>query len=79
MFRKMGDTPEWRQWFDGDRKIIFLSAPNDSETLKLPKSISNDKKSDSGKTVPFTYGKPRYVCLEQKARTTTEPEQLERV
>ncbi|MDE2787116.1 MAG: hypothetical protein OXL37_10680 [Chloroflexota bacterium] len=80
LFREMGSTPEWHQWFGGDRKVMFLSAPNDSETIDLKKSIVNDKKSDSGKTVPFTYGKPRYVSLAslQKACTTTELEQLEK-
>ena len=80
LFQKMGGTPEWQRWFDGERKVVFLSAPSHNETIKLEKSIANNKKSYSGKTVPFTYGKPRYVSLDSlhKARTTTELEQLER-
>ena len=82
LFRRMGDTPEWNQWFDGNRKVMFLSGPDDTETINLGKSIRNDKQSSSGRTVPFTYGKPRYVSLEslqdKDVRTTTELERLER-
>ena len=74
---KIGDNHEYRSWFDGDLKIMFLSEPSDAVDLR--KSIPNDKVSKSGKRVPFTYGKPRYVSLDslREARTTTELEQLE--
>ena len=81
LFRRMGDTPEWNHWFDGNRKVMFLSELDDTGTINLGKSIRNDKQSSSGRTVPFTYGKPRYVRLEslqdKDVRTTTELERLE--
>ena len=66
--------------FSGDFKVVFLSGPEDSETVKLKAPIPNDKRSGSGKTVPFTFGKPRYVSLQalEQATSTTRLEELER-
>lgn len=57
-------------------KVLFLSAPDADETVKLDSPIANDKKNENGKLVPFTYGSPRYVTLEsvKAARKTSELE-----
>ena len=81
LWQKIRDDPEQRCWFDGRFKVMFLSEHDDhNQTVDLGKAIRNDKKSGSGKTVAFTFGKPRYVRLEslKNASTTTELEQLER-
>ena len=44
-------------------KVMFLTGPNDSETVKLDHPIINDKTDKNGKPTPFTYGQPRYVTL----------------
>lgn len=71
---------ELRQWhhFDNPLRIMFLSGPEDPETVKLGKPIVNDKKDKNGKAAPFTYGQPRYVTLEslQAATKTSELEFL---
>ena len=66
-------------WFDGNHTVMFLSKPGEDETVDLGEPIANDKIGKHGKTVPFTYGKPRYVTLDslKKAHTTTELENLE--
>jgi len=83
LWQKIKDYPEQRSWFDGNFKVMFLSEHDDrDQTVDLGKAIRNDKKSSSGsgKTVAFTFGKPRYVSLEslRQASTTTDLEQLER-
>ncbi len=82
LWQRIRDNTEQRNWFDGSFKVMFLSEPDDPGTINLGKSIRNDKQSSSGRTVPFTYGKPRYVSLEslqdRNVRTTTELERLER-
>ena len=67
-------------WFDGEFKVVFLSEQDDGETIKLDSPITNDKTSESGKTVAFTFGKPRYFALEslKTSTTTTELEKRER-
>ena len=63
------------QGFTG--KVLFLSGPEDGETVKLVGPIANNSEDKNGKRVPFTYGAPRYVTLESlKAASTTS--QLER-
>lgn len=54
-------------------KIMLLSAPNDSETIKLPKPIGNDLKSETGRGIAFTQGH-RYVSSTniETASTTSE-------
>ena len=56
-------------------KVVFLSAPDSLETIKLPRAIPNDKKSHSGKGTAFTMGQ-RYVSLEAllAAKTTSDLE-----
>lgn len=56
-----------------EHKIIFLSAPDASDTLVLGHDIVNDLVSDNGRVIPFTQGQ-RYVWLDQLAanpRTTS--------
>ena len=80
LLQRIGDNPETMAQFEEDFKVVFLSAPDDPGTVKLEAPIPNDKRSDSGKTVPFTFGKPRYVSLQalEQATSTTHLEELER-
>ena len=57
-------------------KVMFLSQPDNAETMKLPRPIINDKEDKNGQPTPFTYGAPRYVTLEsmRKARKTSQLE-----
>lgn len=60
--------------YDGTMKVFFLSASDDSETIKLAQDIQNDLKSFSGRTSAFTMGQ-RYVSLaslKKNPKTTTE-------
>ena len=65
---------------------MFLSTPEDKETINLDNPIKNDKRSEGGRTVPLLYGTPRYFArevLEEVARDksiawTTELERRER-
>ena len=60
----------WRQQL----KIVFLSAPDSSETLVLPQDIENDLTASTGRGVAFTQGQ-RYVSLsrlEMGPKTTSE-------
>jgi hypothetical protein len=64
-------------WFrTGLGKIVFLTGPDDSETVKLGGPIANDTIDKNGNPTAFTMGQPRYVTLEslQKARKTSELE-----
>ncbi len=60
--------------YDQARKVLFLSGPDDEETMKLERAIINDKKDKNGKPTPFTFGQPRYVTLEslKRAKATSE-------
>ena len=62
--------------FDWRFNVMFLSEPSESETVCLGNAIVNDKIGKNGKSVPFTYGKPRYVTLAslKKATITSELE-----
>ena len=80
--KRIGDKPETMALFEGDFKVVFLSRCDDnSQTVKLEASIPNDKRSGSGKTVAFTFGKPRYVSLQalKQATSTAHLEELERL
>ena len=44
-------------------KVMFLSEPDDDETIKLKQKIINDQKAKSGKNVAFVMGQ-RYVTME---------------
>ncbi len=55
-------------------KVIFLSSPQASETIRLPHDIQNDLVSESGRPIAFTQGH-RYVPLasiQAAPETTTE-------
>lgn len=54
-------------------KVFLLSAPDSTDTLKLPQPIPNDKKSKTGKGTAFTMGQ-RYVASAAllEAKTTTD-------
>ena len=54
---------------------MFLSGPDDEETVKLSKAIANDLKGQGGKPTAFTQNR-RYVTLEslEKAQTTSDLE-----
>lgn len=54
-------------------KVMLLSPPDDTRTLKLEREIENDLTADSGRTTAFTQNQ-RYVSEEKlrKARTTSE-------
>lgn len=60
---KVNELQQWHH-FENPLRIIFLSGPEDPETVKLGKPIVNDKKDKNGKAAPFTYGQPRYVTLD---------------
>ena len=72
---KIKADPKYNGFHGFTAKVLFLSAPNDGETVKLPQAIVNDKK-DKSKTrrVPFTFGAPVYVTLEslKKACKTSD-------
>ena len=80
LLQRIGDKPKTMALFEGDFKVVFLSASDDCQTVKLEAAIPNDKRSGSGKTVAFTFGKPRYVSLQalKQATSTTHLEELER-
>lgn len=71
-----GEGTKWYNGIDGDFKVMFLSSPDDLETIKLKKPIENNKISRTGKRVAFLMGKPRYVTLEslKKAVKTSQLE-----
>ena len=85
LHERIRDDTHWRRQFDGDFKVAFLSETKSDETICLNNEIENNKTSESGKTVAFTYGKPRYFALEslkdaakdERTATTTELERLE--
>ena len=62
--------------FDNDFMVMFLSGPEDDETLRLEKPVENDKKTANGKTWAFVLGRARYVTLEslKKASRTSDLE-----
>ena len=80
LLQAIDGDPERLALFAGDFKVVFLSGSDDPKTRKLKAPIPNDKRSGSGKTVPFTFGKPRYVSLQalKQATSTTHLEELER-
>ena len=51
------------QELEGTHKYMFLSEPDDNETVRLIKPITNDSKDKNGNLTPFTFGQ-RYVTLE---------------
>lgn len=56
------------------RKVIVLSGPESSDTIRLSRPISNDLRTDGGRVRPFVQGH-RYVplsLLTQEPLTTTE-------
>ena len=55
-------------------KVLFLSGPEEDETVKLERAIINDKRDKNGKPTPFTFGQPRYVTLESLKRASTTSE-----
>ena len=67
-----------KQWHEFGQafKVMFLSKPNNDETVKLENPIVNDKKDKNRNPTPFTFGQPRYVTLKslRKARRTSELE-----
>lgn len=57
-----------------EQKVLFLSAPDAPETLRLTHGIVNDLTSDTGRAIAFVQGQ-RYVPLARlkaNPRTTTE-------
>ena len=70
------DSADQGDKFDSDFMIMFLSGPDDDETLILEEPIENDKKTASGKTWAFVLGYARYVTLEslKKASRTSDLE-----
>jgi len=77
---RIENANRWSE-FDGDFKFAFLSEPDGDDTVKLQKEIENDKRSQGGKTVAFTYGKPRYFALgvlQHTAGSTATTTELER-
>ena len=56
---------------DGKQYQVFLlSAPDDPETVKLPRPVVNDTVAESGRPVAWTMGQ-RYVSLAALARPGT--------
>ena len=71
--REKIDRHQQQHEFTQSFKVIFLSHPDDEETIRLQGPIINDQKDKNGNAVPFTYGNPRYVTLEslkQSVRTS---------
>ena len=62
--------------FATPHKFIFLTHPDDKETVKLERPVVCDKTSKNGRPVPLMYGGQRYVTIEslRKARRTSELE-----
>ena len=62
--------------FATPHKFIFLTGPENDETVKLPAPIVCDKISKNGRAVPLMYGGQRYVTVEsvQNARLTSKLE-----
>jgi hypothetical protein len=54
-------------------KVLLLSAPDSSNTIKLKQPIDNDLKAETGRPIAFTQGQ-RYVSLKQlqNAKTTSD-------
>jgi hypothetical protein len=54
-------------------KVMLLSPPDDTRTLKLEREVENDLTADSGRPTAFTQNQ-RYVAEEKlrKARTTSD-------
>ncbi len=50
------DRDSQRHEFDRAVKVMFLSQPDDVETIKLPRPIINDQKDKYEQPTPFTYG-----------------------
>ena len=65
---------EEKEKFNGEYKIMFLTTHADADTECLPRPIENDKTSQTGKRVAFTFGSPVYVTLDslKKASKTSE-------
>ncbi len=72
--KKLEANGEPERYCNAHLKFMFLSGPEDVETIQLGQSILNDKMSENDKPVPFTFGAPRYVTLEslKNARKTGE-------
>ena len=71
--KTIGRLNRWHE-FNGRFKIMFLTGPDDDETVNRKEPIKNDKQGKSEKLlVPFTYG-ARYVTLEslKSARKTSK-------
>lgn len=65
---------------DNDRlgatqKVIFLSAPDSNQTLKLKKDIINDTKSKTGKKIAFTQNQ-RYLSISKFKNNPNKTSQL---
>jgi hypothetical protein len=59
---------------DDLNKVLFLSMPDDPETIRLAQPIANDLSTDDGRTIAFTQGQ-RYVTLDavkKEPKTTSE-------
>ena len=71
---KVSELQQWHEFRDHFR-IMFLSGPEDAETVKLGNPVVNDGKYKNGKTAPFVQA-TRYVTLEslQAATKTSELE-----
>ena len=70
--KKIDSTGYWHE-FSQAFHLMFLSEPDDEETVKLTNPVKNDKNSKSGKRTAFTQ-KYTYVNLEslRKANKTSE-------
>lgn len=70
--KKIDSTGYWHE-FSQAFHLMFLSEPDDEETVKLANSVKNDKKSRSGKRTAFTQSYT-YVNLDKlrEANTTRD-------
>ena len=69
------NLPSWYPEFSMAHKVVFLSAPNDTEqTISLKQAIRNDLKSQNDKRVAWMQGGSRYVTVEslQSAECTSQ-------
>lgn len=72
---KVSELQQWHEFRDHFR-IMFLSGPEDAETVKLEKPVVNDEKYKNGKTAPFARGAPRHITLES-LKVATKTSELE--
>jgi len=71
----LNENAEARSWWvDESLKLMLLSDRESELTIHLQNDITNNLKSNTGRTIPLTYGQPRYFEFDelQNAQTTLD-------